>query len=122
MILSNLCLCYWAVFVLNVAIDGTSYLVVGAIIHAILCVPLIRQRMPIKFTEEMDWVYNEYFEPYLTRFEFRKVLQLTQLRIKRRVIAGTKIIVEKNPFEAIFLITKLPKTSEMAITMQGTKV
>jgi len=71
MISSNLMLIYWAVFILNVSLDGALYLGASTIINFVLAIPLIQARMPIKFTPEWEEVYENIFSAVLSKFEFK---------------------------------------------------
>lgn len=121
MSISNFILCYWAVWVLNVSIDGFCYLFTGAMVNLILAIPLIIQRLPIKFTPEFEELYEKNFN-VLSRFEFKKIKEITNMRIKRRIVEGTQICMENNPFEAVYLFSKIPEGTDLHIMMKGTKL
>jgi len=61
MISSNIMLILWAVFILNVSLDGALYLGTSTLINFVLAIPLIIARMPIKFTHDWEEIYDNIF-------------------------------------------------------------
>jgi len=51
----------WAVFILNVSLDGALYLGTSTLINFVLAIPLIIARMPIKFTHDWEEIYDNIF-------------------------------------------------------------
>jgi len=41
--------------------------------------------MPVKFTPEWDEIYENIFSTVLSRFEFKRIKEISQMRIKRRL-------------------------------------
>lgn len=93
MITSNLCLMYWAIFILNVSLDGACYLGTSTLINIIFAIPLIKERMPIHFTEEWEEIYQNIFQDVLSKHDFKYVKDLCGMRIKKRLQVGTQVVV-----------------------------
>lgn len=115
MSLSNFVLCYWAIFVLNWSLDGFCYLFTGAMINLILAIPLIYAKRPIRFDPQWEEIYTNYFQHVLSRYEFKRIKEVTNMRIRRRNVPGTTLCDEANPFESIYLITRIPEGAEVKI-------
>ena len=69
MIAASLVFCIWSVFVKWIVVDCLLWNLGFLIINAVLAIPLIKQRMPIKFTEQESeiWWWN-LFNKFLTPF------------------------------------------------------
>lgn len=58
----------------------------------------------------------------LSKFEFKNLKTKTNMRVKRRIIKGTQLCLQSNPFESVFLFTKVPDNAEVGVMLKGTKV
>ena len=55
----------------------------------------------------------------MSKAEFKK---LNETRIKRRSYPGTKIVTEGNPFESLYLFTRIPSDAKVVIMSQKRKI
>ena len=75
MIAASLVFCLWSVLVKWIVVDCLLWNLGFLIINVILAIPLIKQRMPIKFTdEESDIWRRNMFNKFLTPFQFKKLM------------------------------------------------
>lgn len=70
LLLATLCLALWAWFILNVAIDTFLWNILQTVINLVMLGLLVYQRLPIKFDQLTEEVYNR---------TFSKVYQLLSL-------------------------------------------
>jgi hypothetical protein len=71
MIVANIFLFLWGGFVLSTALDVLIYSVINLLINLVFSIPLILARIPIKFEPEIEDVYNRFFSSYVSKVEFK---------------------------------------------------
>lgn len=119
LITANLFIFLWGGLVLSTALDVVLYASLNLVLNVAFSIPLIIQRIPIKFDVEIEEIYTKWFSGYMSKGDFKK---LNETRIKRRSHPGTKIVTEGNPFESLYLFTRIPNDAKVIISCQNKKI
>lgn len=122
MIFANISFWLWGAFVLYTALDVLIYASINILVNIVLSIPLILQRIPIKFDLEMEDIYVRFFSNYLSRLEFQILIKKCGVHLKRRFQVNTKIITEKNPFESLILFTNIPTDAKVIMLTEKKKI
>jgi hypothetical protein len=112
----------WGFFIINVALDNVIWGIINVSVNIALCVPLIRQRMMIRFNINFERIYENFFKGYLSRFQFRIVKRAYTFTLRKKNQVGTEIIRSGNPFDSVILFTRIPYSAHVGLYHKGTKV
>lgn len=119
MMVTDVCFIVYGVFIIYIAIDSVIWNVLLATINIVLLIPIIKQRLPIKFTKhEME--FYQTVERFLSPFQFNLLIENGEERTFKA--AGTQICLEGNSCGEIILFFRIPKHKRVVLFKEGHKM
>ena len=106
-------------FILNIGIDAVIWNLILAIINLILLIPIIKQRLPIKFTKH-ELEFYQTVERFLTPFQFNLLIENGEIRTYKE--AETQIWLEGNSWGEIILFFRISKHKTVVLYKEGHKM
>ena len=112
MMATDLLFVWYGFFILNIGVDAVIWNLILAAINLVLLIPIIKQRLPIKFAKHELELYQT-VERFLTPYQFNLLIENGEMRTYKE--AGTQIWLEGNSCGEIILFFRIPKHKSVVL-------
>ena len=119
MMITDLLFVWYGIFIINIGVDAIIWNLILAIINFTFLIPIVKQRLPIKFSKH-ELEFYKTVERFLNPFQFNLLIENGEMRTYRE--AGTQIWLEGNSCGEIILFFRIPKHKSVVLYKEGHKM
>lgn len=109
----------FGIFSLYIGLDAIIWNAFFAVVDVIYVIPLIKQRLPIKFTKQEELFYDT-VQKFLTPFQFHMLMENGEQREYKMI--GSQICQEGNPCDEVIMFFRIPNDKSVGIYKEGKRI